>query len=143
MIGIWGTQVNDHVFSSEAYLASQKQETVPTGLLEASPFIMPIIFPLGCRTALTHTAPETASPTSGQGLHCIFPGSPFRIWKKESWPKANGKPNGLFVPERRPEIDLRVWCLLELNEKESFWQDMKMNMLTFCFFPAHVITQNK
>jgi len=57
--------------------------------------------------------------------------------------KANGKPNGLFVPERQPEIDLRVWCLLELNEKESFWQDMKMNMLTFCFFPAHVITQNK
>ena len=57
MIGVWGTQVNDHVFSSEACLASQRQETVPTGLLEASPFIMPIIFPLGCRTALTHTRP--------------------------------------------------------------------------------------
>lgn len=42
-------------------------------------------------------------------------------------------------------VDLRVWYLyfLELNEKESFWQDMKMSMLTFSFFPPHMITQTK
>lgn len=37
MTRLWGTQVKDHVFSSEACLASQRQETVPTGLSEASP----------------------------------------------------------------------------------------------------------
>lgn len=61
-----------------------------------------------------------------------------RIWKKRYDQKANEKPNPTLYPNNKAngrfKILVSLLYFLELNEKESFWQNTKMTMLTFRFF---------
>lgn len=125
------------VSSSLACLVSPRdqQETALTGLLHVS-FIMPITSPGILRTIC---APENNFTFTGsRALFGFFHQSPLEFGNRDMTKRPMENPTQRSIPSNKAngrfKILVSLLYFLELNEKENFWQNTKMSMLTLIFF---------
>lgn len=87
---------------------------------------------------MLNMAPETPSPVPGQGP-VSFPRVCLEFGKRVKT-KSQWKTKCSIYPDNKARGGFKNLVSLlhfkELNEKESFWQNMTMSMLTFSFFPS-------